>query len=254
MSRLVRCLRRTVISTNLSPSFSYRHPRVCLQPIQNSSFLTVPKFLSSGSYVSEMRKSAFEGNILRLIRSEIQSELDHSPPLKVFLQLFSSSHLLCLLIGKVGTLWNWFLSLSEWSCLLFFLHTYLQPEDRFGPFTVDERPGEQWVSLRRKFGDTEDIKIEATMFDGSVPSSKSTSGDPEDIQLHITFVVNIFKDGQTLEIMCSAWPDTIQISKFFVRKSSKNSPNAYVGPEFEYTDLIFFFLYIKFDFICFWLN
>ncbi|CAN7020937.1 hypothetical protein IGI04_022312 [Brassica rapa subsp. trilocularis] len=189
MSRLVRCLRRTVISTNLSPSFSYRHPRVCLQPIQNSSFLTVPKFLSSGSYVSEMRKSAFEGNILRLIRSEIQSELDHSPPLK--------------------------------------------PEDRFGPFTVDERPGEQWVSLRRKFGDTEDIKIEATMFDGSVPSSKSTSGDPEDIQLHITFVVNIFKDGQTLEIMCSAWPDTIQISKFFVRKSSKNSPNAYVGPEFE---------------------
>ncbi|XP_013641693.2 uncharacterized protein At2g39795, mitochondrial [Brassica napus] len=189
MSRLVRCLRRTVLSANLSPSFSCRHPRICLQPTQNSSFLIVPKFLSSGSYVSEMRKSAFEGNILRLIRSEIQSELDHSPPLK--------------------------------------------PEDRFGPFTVDERPGEQWVSLRRKYGDKEDIKIEATMFDGSVPSSKSTSGDPEDVQLHITFVVNISKDGQTLEIMCSAWPDTIQISKFFVRKSSKNSPNAYVGPEFD---------------------
>ncbi|KAL0723598.1 hypothetical protein Bca4012_038197 [Brassica carinata] len=192
MSRLVRCLRRRVISTNLSPSFSYRNNlRICVRPIQNPCFLSTTKFLSSGSYVSEMRKSAFEGNILRLIRSEIQSELDHSPP--------------------------------------------LQPEDRFGPFTVDERPGEQWVSLRRKYGDKEDIKIEATMFDGSVPSSKSTSSDPEDVQLHITFVVNISKDGdgQTLEIMCSAWPDTIQISKFFVRKSSKNSPNAYVGPEFE---------------------
>ncbi|CAN8293195.1 unnamed protein product [Cochlearia groenlandica] len=185
MSRLVRYLRRTVIS-NLSSSISYRNPRTCVRSIQS------PKFLSSGSYVSEMRKTAFEGNILRLLRSEIQSELDHSP--------------------------------------------LLQPEDRFGPFTVDERPGEQWISLRRKFGDKEDIKIEATMFDGSVPCSKSAGTDPEDVQLHITFIVNISKcgDGERLEIMCSAWPDTIQISKFFVRKSSiKSLPNAYSGPEFE---------------------
>ncbi|KAL1221030.1 hypothetical protein V5N11_012293 [Cardamine amara subsp. amara] len=190
MARLLRCLRRTVIFSSSSPSISYRNPRICVQSNQKPSFLTSRKFLSSGSYVSEMRRSAFEGNILRLIRSEIQSELDHSPP--------------------------------------------LQPEDRFGPFTVDERPGEQWISLRRKFGDKEDIKIEATMFDGSVPSSKSASSDPDDVQLHITFIVNISKgDGETFEIMCSAWPDTIQISRFFVRKSSKNSPNAYTGPEFQ---------------------
>ncbi|CAL9215168.1 unnamed protein product [Arabidopsis halleri] len=189
MARLLRCLRRSVILSS-SPSISYRNPRICVQSNQNPSFLISRKFLSSGSYVSEMRKSAFQGNILRLIRSEIQSELDHSPILKL--------------------------------------------EDRFGPFTVDERPGEQWISLRRNFGDKEDIKIEATMFDGSVPSSKSTSSDPQDVQLHITFIVNISKgDGETLEIMCSAWPDTIQISKFFVRKSSKNSPNAYIGPEFQ---------------------
>ncbi|XP_010459123.1 PREDICTED: uncharacterized protein At2g39795, mitochondrial-like [Camelina sativa] len=189
MARLVRFLRRTVISS--SPSIFNRNPRTCVLSNQNGTGLLMSrKFLSSGSYVSEMRKSAFEGNILRLIRSEIQSELDHSPP--------------------------------------------LQPEERFGPFTVDERPGEQWISLRRKFGDKEDIKIEATMFDGSVPSSKSTSSNPEDVQLHITFIVNISKgDCQTFEIMCSAWPDTIQISKFFVRKSSKNSPNAYIGPEFQ---------------------
>ncbi|ESQ35221.1 hypothetical protein EUTSA_v10008623mg [Eutrema salsugineum] len=190
MARLVRYLRRTLICSS-PPSISVRNPRICVHSYQNPNFSMSRKFLSSGSYVSEMRKSAFEGNILRLIRSEIQSELDHSPP--------------------------------------------LQPEDRFGPFTVDERPGEQWISLRRKFGEKEDIKIEATMFDGSVPSSKSTSSDPEDVQLHITFIVNISKggDGETLEIMCSAWPDTIQISKFFVRKSSKRSPNAYIGPEFE---------------------
>ncbi|CAA7026056.1 unnamed protein product [Microthlaspi erraticum] len=190
MARLVRYLRRAVIYTS-SPSILFRNPRVCVHLNQNPNFSISRKFLSSGSYVSEMRKSAFEGNILRLIRSEIQSELDHSPP--------------------------------------------LQPEDKFGPFTVDERPGEQWISLRRKFGEKEDIKIEATMFDGSVPSSKSASSDPEDVQLHITFIVNISKggNGETLEIMCSAWPDTIQISKFFIRKTSKSSPNAYVGPEFE---------------------
>ncbi|KFK43828.1 hypothetical protein AALP_AA1G179000, partial [Arabis alpina] len=67
------------------------------------------------------------------------------------------------------------------------------------------------------------------------PSSKSSSTDPEDVQLHITFIVNISKggDGETLEIMCSAWPDTIQISNFFIRKSSKSSPNAFIGPQFE---------------------
>lgn len=135
---------------------------------------------------------------------------------------------------------------------VFCLHTKSQPEDRFGPFTVDERPGEQWISLRRKYGENEDIKIEATMFDGSVPSSKSTSTDPEDVQLHITFVVNISKggDGETLEIMCSAWPDTIQISNFFVRRSSKSSPNAYIGPEFQYSDLIFL-SNIKIPYFCF---
>lgn len=116
---------------------------------------------------------------------------------------------------------------------------------------MDERPGEQWISLKRNFGEKEYIKIEATMFDGSVPSSKSTSSDPEDVQLHITFIVNISKsDGETLEIMCSAWPDTIQISKFIVRKSSKNSPNAYIGPEFQYCDLIPLFKHKYFFFLC----
>lgn len=66
-----------------SPSISYRNPGRCVQSNQSPSFIISRKFLSSGSYVSEMRKSAFEGNILRLIRSEIQSELDYSPILQV---------------------------------------------------------------------------------------------------------------------------------------------------------------------------
>uniref|UniRef100_A0A0D3B1B0 Uncharacterized protein n=1 Tax=Brassica oleracea var. oleracea TaxID=109376 RepID=A0A0D3B1B0_BRAOL len=74
-------------------------------------------------------KSAFQGNICRLIRNEIDYELNHSPPL-------------------------------------------------------------QWISLTRKYGEKGDIKVEATMFDRSVPSSKSTSTEPDFI-LHITFLVKM---------------------------------------------------------------
>jgi len=120
-------------------------------------------------------------------------------------------------------------TLSTFAC------TNLQPPNSFGPFTVDERPGEQWISLKRNFGDKEDIKIEATMFDRSVPTSKSTKTEPEYI-LHITFIVNISKAGATeaLEIMCSAWPDTIEISKLCIRRGINTSPSSYGGPEFEY--------------------
>ncbi|ANM57729.1 putative mitochondrial glycoprotein [Arabidopsis thaliana] len=192
MARFVRCLRRTLFS-NSSPSIAHRSPRIGLPTNLNPKILISRRCLSSGSYVSEMQKSAFQGNILRLIRNEIEYELDHSPP--------------------------------------------LQPPNSFGPFTVDERPGEQWISLKRNFGDKEDIKIEATMFDRSVPTSKSTKTEPEYI-LHITFIVNISKAGATeaLEIMCSAWPDTIEISKLCIRRGINTSPSSYGGPEFEELD------------------
>lgn len=144
-----------------------------------------------------MRKSAFEGNILRLLRNEIQYELDRSPP--------------------------------------------NQPVSKFNSFTVDNRSGEQWISLKRKFGHNEDIKIEATMFDGSVPAKKSGGGGGglgEDVQLHITMIVNISKEegGNALEIICSAWPDTIEINRLFVRKSGNMTAHPYTGPEFKELD------------------
>ncbi|KAG2322828.1 hypothetical protein Bca52824_016041 [Brassica carinata] len=81
----------------------------------------------------------------------------------------------------------------------------LQSPSSYGPFSVEERLGEQWISLKRKYGEKEDIKFEATMFERSVASSKFTSTDP-DFVLHITFLVNISKgiSGESLEIVCSA--------------------------------------------------
>ncbi|KAJ4718609.1 putative Mitochondrial glycoprotein family protein [Melia azedarach] len=143
------------------------------------------------NYIAEMRKSAFEGNILRLLRNEIQYELERSPP--------------------------------------------KQPVTKFNSFTVDDRPGEQWIRLTRKFGESEDIRVEATMFDGSIPISKA--GVDENVKLHITLIVNISKgDGEAFEIMCSAWPDGIEITKLFIRQNDKMPANPYFGPEFKELD------------------
>ncbi|KAF3593204.1 hypothetical protein DY000_02023547 [Brassica cretica] len=51
----------------------------------------------------------------------------------------------------------------------------------------------------------------------------------------MTFLVNIFKgiSGESLEIVCSAWPDNIEISKLCIRKGTNSSPSSYGGPEFE---------------------
>ncbi|KAH7547462.1 hypothetical protein FEM48_Zijuj01G0312700 [Ziziphus jujuba var. spinosa] len=196
MARLVRCLRETLISP-FSPSCS-----VCrVQPFMESavekplSFVN-PKLSSphfTRTYISEMRKSAFDGNILRLLRNEIQYELDRAPP--------------------------------------------YQPVTKFNSFTVDERPGEQWISLKRKYGENEDIKLEATMFDGAIPGPNSAGGVGDHV-LHITMIVNISKKegGNVLEIMCSVWPDSIEIDKLYVKKRDNMPPQPYAGPEFKELD------------------
>lgn len=111
-----------------------------------------------------------------------------------------------------------------------------QPATKFGPFMVNDRPGEQWIVLKSKFGD-EDIRVEVSSFDGGVPvpdSGGSKEGD-EDVKLHITFIVNISKGegGNVLEIMCSAWPDTIEIQRLFIRTSDNKLAQPYAGPEFK---------------------
>lgn len=115
----------------------------------------------------------------------------------------------------------------------------LQPPTKFGPFMVDDQPGEQWIKLKSKFGD-QDIKVEVSMFDGAAPAPKSGGGE-EDMQLHITFIVSISKgeNGDVLEILCSAWPDTIEIQRLFLRKCDNNNNNkkkiarSYSGPAFK---------------------
>lgn len=112
---------------------------------------------------------------------------------------------------------------------------FLQLVNKFGSFLVDGRPGERWITLRRQFAD-EDIKVEVTMFDGAVPAPSASGGvaDANEMQLQSTLVVSISKgEGGVLEIMCSAWPDTIEIKRLFIRSDKKMPAEPYAGPDFE---------------------
>ncbi|CAH9092522.1 unnamed protein product [Cuscuta europaea] len=159
--------------------------------------LSQPKALltTTRNFISEMRKEAFEGNIIRLLRSEIQYEIDNSLPSK--------------------------------------------PVPKFGPFMIDERPGEQWTRLNRKFGEKEEIKIDVTMFDGFVPVKKGGNISKEDeVYLHATMIVDIFKgeNNDVLEFVCSAWPNSIEIRKVTMRMHGPATAQLYTGPPFKELD------------------
>ncbi|KAJ8452852.1 hypothetical protein Cgig2_014615 [Carnegiea gigantea] len=116
-----------------------------------------------------------------------------------------------------------------------------QPPAGVNGFKVDERPGEQWISLEKKFGENEEIKVEVTMFDGSAPVTKSGDKNSqlgEEVQLHITLIVSIFKEesNQVLEFICSAWPDALDINKVYLRERAKMPRQPYTGPPFRELD------------------
>ncbi|CAJ1951383.1 unnamed protein product [Sphenostylis stenocarpa] len=182
MARLIRSLRKTLTLTH---QFHHQQQQLCIS-----------RHLFRRSYISEMRKLAFEGNILRLLRNEIQYELQTSPP--------------------------------------------NNPVAKFNSFMVDGRPGERWITLKRQYAD-EDIKLEVTMFDGAVPAPTPTPNggvtNSDEMQMHITVIVSISKgeDGGVLQIVCSAWPNNVEIKRLFIRADEKIIAEPYTGPEF--TDL-----------------
>ncbi|GAB2222382.1 hypothetical protein Droror1_Dr00013599 [Drosera rotundifolia] len=153
---------------------------------------------SRRNYVSEMRRSAVESNVLRLLRNEIQYERD---------------------------------------CFSLEL-----PVAEINGFSVDRRPGEQWIRLEKKFREKEEIKVEVTMFDGSAPAAQSHDGKGgqvvEEVMMHITLIVSIFKEGldDVVEFVCSAWPDALDIDKVYVRARRVVPCKLYMGPLFKELD------------------
>ncbi|XP_044486494.1 uncharacterized protein At2g39795, mitochondrial-like isoform X1 [Mangifera indica] len=221
MAGLIRSLKRTqLLYTTVLPNPTRQNKALFILNLNPTSQTTIR------NYISEMRKSAIEGNILRLLRSEIQYELERSPPKQPWLCNGVHSFRPMTPVRIMGE-----------SMKMMGLMVCQMPIAKFNSFTVDEQSGDQWIRLNRRFGENEDIKVEATMFDGCIPFSKDGVAAGEDVKLHISLIVNISKgDGDVLEFMCSAWPDTIEITKLFIRDDNKMSAQPYVGPEFKELD------------------
>ncbi|XP_062164448.1 uncharacterized protein At2g39795, mitochondrial [Alnus glutinosa] len=114
-----------------------------------------------------------------------------------------------------------------------------QPVTKFNSFTVEDRPGEQWITMRGKFGDAESIKIEATMFDGCVPVPRlGDDSSGVDMRLHLSLLVDISRDdcGDELEFLCSAWPDLLEVQKVYMLRRDRMLARPYMGPDFRKLD------------------
>lgn len=90
------------------------------------------------------------------------------------------------------------------------------------------------MTMKRKFGDDEDIKIEATMFDGYELSPKlgdDSIGD--DLRLHISLLVDVSKGNGSddLEFVCSAWPDSLEVQSVYLLRRDRMPSRPYMGPD-----------------------
>ncbi|KAF8759289.1 hypothetical protein HU200_010327 [Digitaria exilis] len=93
------------------------------------------------------------------------------------------------------------------------------PPRSFKSFAVEDRPGEQWVRLRSRAGaDEEEVKVEATMFDGAaepIPEDAPLFRRVESLErgprLHLSLIVEVTRADRVLGFICSAWPDELAV-------------------------------------------
>ncbi|XP_028805892.1 uncharacterized protein At2g39795, mitochondrial [Neltuma alba] len=111
-----------------------------------------------------------------------------------------------------------------------------QPLTKFNSFIVQDRPGEQWITMKGRFGDKEEITIEATIFDGyaQVPKLGDDSAGVN-VHLHISLLVDISKEecGSELEFVCSAWPESLEIQRVYILRRDSAQAIPYTGPDFR---------------------
>ncbi|XP_078150935.1 mitochondrial glycoprotein family protein [Carex rostrata] len=122
-------------------------------------------------------------------------------------------------------------------------------ETHFNSFTIDPREGEQWVSLTRS-DDQEEIKIDATLFDGAAPETRSgvvADSDGSNQRLHITLAVEVSKKdsdlnpdldsgGIIMQFLCSAWPDAMDVDRVYAGPRGIHAIKPYLGPAFKDLD------------------
>ncbi|KAJ0980534.1 hypothetical protein J5N97_008789 [Dioscorea zingiberensis] len=118
------------------------------------------------------------------------------------------------------------------------------PAPSFGPFSIEDNPGEQWVRLRRQISSTEDLKVDATMFDGAAPLPENLSKKVDALEsggarLHISLSVEVSKGEScpwVLQFVCSAWPDALDVEKVFPVARDSMPLRPYMGRNFKELD------------------
>ncbi|PIA45726.1 hypothetical protein AQUCO_01600161v1 [Aquilegia coerulea] len=194
MARLIQASRRTLFSSH---SFFSSKTLISsqLKHIQSSQIHN-PNYSSClfqfRNYMSEMRKSTLDGHLLRVLRNEIQYEIEYAPPQEPVKEYKS--------LAKI--------------------------------YTVEDCPGEQWIKLQSN-DDNESIKIEVTMFDGATQNSKKNG--EEEMQFHISLMVEVTRkdDSSAIQIVCSAWPDRLEVQNVYCIGSNGLPDIPYMGPDFK---------------------
>lgn len=91
------------------------------------------------------------------------------------------------------------------------------------------------TKLKGKFGESEIIDIEVGMFDGCI--FVPTSGDEStNRHMHLSLLIHV-KKGESLNqliIICSAWPDCLEIQKIAVLPRDQSKSTLYMGPYLKY--------------------
>ncbi|KAK6162040.1 hypothetical protein DH2020_001941 [Rehmannia glutinosa] len=203
----------------LSPCFFFKSISSSIECRQNhqmsNAYAPLPQAQTNPS-----SSSPFQSKLLRILSSEIQYQRDYAPPHQIWK---NTEYLTKVEIDGV---------IIVRKCSV----ASTQPLTEFDRFIVEDRPGEQWIRLSSKSAEDENIKIEATMFDGFIIAQKSGDrGTQENVQLHISMSIDIWKgEGtNTMKFVCSAWPDSLEIQKVFMFRHDEPPARLYMGPHFK---------------------
>ncbi|RLN35236.1 uncharacterized protein C2845_PM03G06010 [Panicum miliaceum] len=107
------------------------------------------------------------------------------------------------------------------------------PPRSFKSFAVEDRPGEQWVRLRSRAGADEEVKVEATMFDGAAepppedaPLFRRVESLERGPRLHLSLIVEVTRGDRVLGFICSAWPDELAVRHVLALRAGSGSASS----------------------------
>ncbi|XP_078438308.1 uncharacterized protein At2g39795, mitochondrial-like [Wolffia australiana] len=192
MARFLRHARGSLLSHSLQSS---SRPTSVLPPSSAFSHWLTPS--STRSYISEMRRSAFQENLLRILSTEIGYELEIRPPQEAvkFFKYFEID-------DRPGKQW-------------ITLKTKFGQEDIKVDVTTFDYAVPMPVESRIKESEGQNMRLHISLI---VDVRKGVGND------------------DVLQFLCSAWPDALEIQHVRVIKDNGTVSLPFMGPAFKDLD------------------